>query len=1071
MRRVTLTIVFVALCSWGIAGYADGKSDATPLNRLGITQGSALTAKTPDNVSEPGKPASEVIRGNGSRAGYVLGHGNVIPGSDWVYVGLKRAVRNVDYTIDYASGALFFSEPVRPCDSIKVDYRYSESGKGSRTVAGLGGLPFSFGSGFQTNFTYSYRAADAGAPGLPDILTYGMNMTARLGSSSTISGLLYMSAPQFAERKSLYGLSGQTPTAQQSNKLVKKDHLVVQDADFALGKTVRLNLGFQDVGEDFAGFPTLRETQAVKDDVLSILEKEKGIKRSAASLKIPTNGSAGLQLTMSSISDKADSISSMVLGYESAMFKFNMLSRDVGAHFARFKDLRESDRNQLAAEAGIKRTQYDMSFVTGSNGSSDKLWSNIRFARLESGTGDLTYQSADIDLGSLKLHADARESDPGFDRMAALSEEERTRMALAARRQFEPGDQGSQVSAADKAQVANETGLDRRNLGLEWSGPSGKAWLRLSSVNAETGGLVRKDITFEGKGYSLYFAAHNIDKGFNRFAQMQPIEKMRYGNESGMSRHEARGTFKLSFGELGLSHAKVTDQQGAGLIRSSLQFSNPRLSLRANFQSIDPEFNRIMDLSDADRAVLAKDRGFTRHDYALKFQATKELLLDTYLYDSTNQTAGQTRSQKRHAITYTPKYGPKITALSDDYSYISEAGTIAGYQHRRITLDNKLSVLNGLLFKGLHDVNDQITEDNRFVRTEIVQTRLESDQNARTSYTIDTLRKDFGEGGRFEDTWGISLKTSVAPNFKLTGGYARTSREANNGETNGKVGFDWNIRNDLTVSFSMVNRDGGPQGSQQSRQFAAKGLLAKRLLAFEDVKVESGVSETQLKGNQIACDNGLKINARFLEGTAAFDNSDKLNPKNGIYYTSRIVQYQSDPNPAKTFHFSFFRQNLVTPSGTPAKKRNLALDIKMPNNAVLTLTSYYGKDAQNGAVSPIGGTVLKLTRAFAPGMTFTADFTSDLNEITAKQARTFGLGISGTLSNSAQFEIYTGWCRVLDKGLLDHDRIFRIKYDHKIDGNRYISLTAQKKSIVDKSAINPFEGNTTAQLDFKTVFN
>jgi len=53
MRRVTLTIVFVALCSWGIAGYADGKSDATPLNRLGITQGSALTAKTPDNVASP----------------------------------------------------------------------------------------------------------------------------------------------------------------------------------------------------------------------------------------------------------------------------------------------------------------------------------------------------------------------------------------------------------------------------------------------------------------------------------------------------------------------------------------------------------------------------------------------------------------------------------------------------------------------------------------------------------------------------------------------------------------------------------------------------------------------------------------------------------------------------------------------------------------------------------------------------------------------------------------------------------------------------------------------------------
>ncbi|MGQ9581173.1 MAG: hypothetical protein ACUVT8_09540, partial [Armatimonadota bacterium] len=133
--------------------------------------------------------------------------------------------------------------------------------------------------------------------------------------------------------------------------------------------------------------------------------------------------------------------------------------------------------------------------------------------------------------------------------------------------------------------------------------------------------------------------------------------------------------------------------------------------------------------------------------------------------------------------------------------------------------------------------------------------------------------------------------------------------------------------------------------------------------------------------------------------------------------------------------------------------------------------SYFGKDGQNGMVLPVGGTVIKFTRSIGPGMNFAADFTSSSNELTVRRARILGLGLAGTLSNSAQFEFYIGWCRLFENSVLDHEKIFRIKYEHRIDANRYISLTAQKKSAVDKSSINPLEGTTVAQLDFKTVFD
>ena len=1067
MRKTALRILIAAVTLASCEAHGGG---AGAPGTLAIADRSTMVGTAREAAKEIGLPASEVLRGNGGRAGYILGHGNVIPGSEWVYVGVRRARPNVDYTIDYASGSLFFAEPVRSSDSVKVDYRYSEAAKGERSTTGPSAMPFVIGPSFRSNLTYSYQAADPLKPGMPDILTYGINSSTLIGGAWSINSLMYVSSPQAGGRLVLdRPASGQKAKSQVP--AVKRDRVMVQDANLVLGKAVRLKLGYQEVGQDFAGFASLRGSKAAPDDVLNLLEKEKGIKRTNISAQIATGRNSSLGFSAGRITDKADGIESRTADFSSDRFKLSFLTREVGKAFARFKDIREADRAQLAAEAGIRRTSYAMSFVTGSKAPGDPIWSGTRFTRLEYETGDLVYQSTDIDLGSVKVHSDSREMDAGFTTMTALTDEERTRMALIARRQFDPKAQESQISAEDKAQVNKETGLNRHNLGFEWSGGPGKAWLRMERVSSDKGGLIRKDVNFEGKDYSLYFSAQSIDDGFDRIPHMQAVERARFGNESGMSRTETGGTFKLPVGQLALSHAGVSDRKGASVVRRRVDFNNSRLQFRANFQDIDPDFDRIADLSDADRKMLLQERGFRRADYTIGFQATNALKIDSYIYDSTNSTEDQTRSQNRHNITYTPDGGPKITALFDDFSYVSHTGNLSNYYHRKITLDNRFRLLGGLLFKGMHDVNQSQDKDSNPVTTEIRQMHLESDQNARTSYTVDTLQKDFGDNRRFEDTWEVGLKTQLAPGLKLTGGYARTAREDDNSEVNGRFGFDWSVRKDLSMSLQVANRDGGPQGSRQSKQFAMKGLLARRFLMFRDVTVDSGVNETQLKGKQVSCDNGLKMTAGFMGGTATLDNSDKLNPKNGIYYTSRIVQYQSDPDPKKRHHLSFFRQNLITPSGQPAKKRNLALDMRMSADTSFTLTSYFGKDSQNGSVLPVGGTVFKLTKTLGPKLSFTGDFASDSNEATGRRARTIGFGFAGSLRNGAEFEVYAGWCRLVENGPEDHDKVFRIKYDHKVDANHYITLTAQKKSAVEKSSINPFEGDTTARLDYKTLFN
>jgi len=1027
------------------------------------------TSTNSKNTGEAGIPTSEVLPGNGTRAGYVLGHGNIIPGSEWVDIGTGHAQRTKDYAIDYASGTIFFVEPIRQMDSVRVDYRYSEKGSGQRSVAGPGLMALKFGNAVEMNMLYSYRATNV-VQGMTatDVLTYGMNITNKLSGSSSLSSMFYVATPQSNSRMSFNSQPG--PAQAQQPAKVKKDQMIVENADLGLGK-VRLKLGYQDVGKDFAGFASLRDSKAAANDVLNQLEKEKGLKRMDLTGELPTGEDTGLSFAIGRIEDASGNIMNRSFGFTNNSIRFNYMNRNVDRTFSRFKDLKEADRGQYAAEAGMNRTSFGLQFRTGlAQDKKTSIWSGINFTQLTGDTGSLSYRTADLDMRRVKVEADVRTADPTFNRFGALTDEERTRMALIARRQFNPAAKFSDVTAADKAQINNEAGLDRSTCIVQVDGGPVDTWLTLSNVGSQQGSVNRRAINVSTDRASAYFNTQTIDKGFARIVSLQPIEQARYGNEFGMTRTEMGGRLKLLGGDAAIDSATVIDHQGAGLMRQAIDYKNPRLKFHANFQNIDHNFSRIMDLSDADRNTLLQDQGFKRSDYSINFQATKALNIDSYVYDSTNPTAGQTRNQSRHKITFAPQAGPKITAFIDNYAYVSENGVLGSYYHREINYDNAFKLLGGLLLRGRNNYYVDQANQSSPTTTMVTENHLESNQKAKTSFTLDVLNTDHGDG-RSEETQAIGFKSMAAKNFALTAGFSSTARTMDKSETNGRFGFEWAIRKDLKLTYSLANRDGGSQGSQQASQYSLNGPLAKRFLIFDNINIASGTNMTQLRGKQIGCDNAIKLSAGMLGGNILFDNTDKLNPKNGIYYTSRIFQYESCKDPKLPYHITFFRQNLITPAGTPAKKRNYALDVKLPWQSGLTLTSYFGKDGQNGAVIPVGGTVFKFSHLLGNGNTIIADYSHDINQSTLSDARVMGLGISGNLPNKASYEIYYGWCRISEGISSQNKNIFRLRYDSKIDANRYITFTLQRKSGVDKTTINPYEGDTVGRIDFQFLFD
>ena len=1062
LRKYFLTIFIMASL---VSIFAIGVNADTILDTLANLQ---INNNSNKKSSSEGIDASEILSGNGTRAGYVLGHTNVIENSESIFVGVKHAKKNLDYSIDYSSGSIYFVSPVNQFDNVRVDYKYNLNLTDGQNVAVPSAIPLRFGNS-TSNMSLSFGYKVAGAPGnnfASDIMTYGVNSQTSLGSSSTLDSLLFISTPQETNRLTMNG------NAFKNNKdtgiKAQKDRLNVQNADIGLGN-IRVKLGMQDIGENFAGFSSMRESKSTATDVLNMLEKEKGIKRTGFGIDMAAGKSSGLNLATSSIKDKKGNISYMTAGYSSSNIKLNYKSREIDKLFNRFADLREVDKAQMAAEAGVKRNEIGFQFKSGTDNNKTDKWNSVSNTSLEDINGSLERKSADVEIGNLKIQVDTQDMSKGFNNMLALNDDERTRIAYISKSMFNPDSKPSDVSAQDKTDINNQAGLDRSNYIFQFGGKGLKTSILLSNIESAKGDLSRKSFIVEGKLLKFYYNQNSIDLGFNRIQSLQSIEKLHFANENGMTRTEMGASFTISKNDLQMNSSIVTDNQNAKLSRRAFKYKSDKYKFDANFLNIDPDFKRIEDISDTDKAILNKEKGFNRSDYHLNLQATKLLNIDSYVYTSSSSLAGQTRNQDKNSFVYATPQGMKITALMDDYDYSSEKGNLSTYSRRLLTYDNKFKLLGGTLLQIVNDTNTTQELSNDPIDAVTTLTHVESNINGGTSVSLNTTDITYGDTN-VEKTNALGVKSKLNSKLALTSTYSTTERDNKKTENSAMFGFDWAINKELKMSLNASNRLNGPNGTQIDRKFQLNGLLSKRLLIFDNVMIGSAIDTSGLNGIQSRCNNSFKLQTGILGAKALIDNSDKRNEQNGIYYASRILNFET-PASNKNIKMNYFRQDLKNPDGKPAKRRNYGLDLKLFSDTNLIYISKLGKDGQNGIVLPVGSTVFKLSSLLKAVGTVSIDYTVDVNNTALTSARTIGLGISGKMPQDILYELYYGFTEYKENEYQEHQNIYRIKFDKKIDSSHLVSFSAQKRSGVEKSLINPLEGRVVLRADYKSDFN
>ena len=476
-----------------------------------------------------GVPTLDIVRVTPGTPGVPLKFGNVIPKSERVTLAGRALQPGVDYAMDYVAGVVYLYRTQREGDTLAVDYRYDRS-KSPVASAGMMGFSGADGSGGASPFMRLSLLPGAGGkgPGAGGLgLAMGLGVTERAADGSVLRSNLYGTNNDLAFGSGSGGgsLTGAYLVGQRSKVDMDSgmsfdgaskngagtsetgdSKFLVQAFRLGLaGGTLKIDQ--QDVSSNFVGFSALRGG-AFSDDRLTQLQKERGLTRTGMALDGARMLGGALSFGQRSVSDGKGEIAWQNLGFAAGGFSFNAETRKIAKDFARFKDVAEADREQMAKEAGLERANFNGRFKSKT---ATMGFTSTGVTDSASGKGILR-REATIDTARFGFSFGEQTVDEGFSRFNSLLGQE-------------------------KGSWGQEAGMNRQWMTLRASGFLG-AELNFSRASAgdKTGETVAESASLRGKTWSLEHVGSSSEKGFARMGSLS-------GDELGKRAAEIAGMY------------------------------------------------------------------------------------------------------------------------------------------------------------------------------------------------------------------------------------------------------------------------------------------------------------------------------------------------------------------------------------------------------------------------------------------------------------------------------------------------------------------------------------------------
>ncbi|MGC8666723.1 MAG: hypothetical protein ACP5VE_01220 [Chthonomonadales bacterium] len=1032
-------------------------------------------SERPSYIGKNGEPLSsakdfvETLRGNGTRGGYLLSHGGVIPESVRVSVNARTLLPNVDYFVDAANGMLAFTDPVSRWSSICVSYTYVEAADAQRTSFAPQGLALNL-QGTSLNLVYGISSDKA--RGL-DFTTYGLSMNSRLGSASVLNGLFYVSTPAATNNNLLEDRAHRLlpVTRAATAKDLGTDHLIVQNLNVKSGRA-NFRVTYQDVGAQFNGFQALQQSNIGRADVLAqlaTLQKEKGIQRLGFGGGLSLSRSDGLTMDWSTINDKKGQILQQSLGYTGKALNFSYTSRAVTEGFTRFNDLSENDRVQWAHERGMHRDALALNMGVGKGGS---------FAFDQMGVGDksggLQRQSFAISGKGFSFSLVNRSADTKFGRIADLSDADKTLLALDIHRQFDPNAQAGSVSPVDKQQLALDAGLNRSVLSLTSAlGKQGALGFQSFGIDDGKGAITRRSLSLTMKGFTvLNWTDQTISDSFSRLANLSNLERSQFANERGIHRTSLALNLPLSKASMfAFSQLGVSDRT-AGFTRQSFTYASKNLAFNLNLASTDKNFSRVQDLAmaPAERNAIEAERGFKRMDFSAHIAAIKGLTFDTYNYDASNAHDRLSRSIFRHNLVWNLGRASVLNFLSEGSSSASAGRVVDGHQHELISLDHTFR--GNFKVNLFHDTLATVSGSHNAVTTTTDYLRLETPVLMKRASLLGEIKRAHATNGSFENTTHLNMNYVASKTMSLRYETLRIDRGKDPSANTDTLEMKWAVSKSLNFAGTVSDTHTNNHTDVHSRAFSLSGPLTRDLNfagTYTQVQQEGvhnvrtvsdfavsnarplnvlGLRQVTFTGKYAGISDHSKQQSEVATGAIhgflgknelSFEYGGSLDPK-GNSAVSRSFTFVSDRNPKLPYHFdlmykalNFNRSNLQL-----VRKYNFALRLDKVTEATFTYTSL--PQQPNGQMLPTASTVFALHRDLSKTMKFTVDYTSTTDFARRTLLQKLAASVNGKIDKLSAVQVGYGYDVNSQPGSHYAGHTIRVSYDHQVDADHYLSL-------------------------------
>lgn len=263
-------------------------------------------------------------------------------------------------------------------------------------------------------------------------------------------------------------------------------------------------------------------------------------------------------------------------------FKLGFNYQDIGSGFSAAKLLKNQQgitpgqMSQWEKEKGIKRVGYNIGLNFGHGAS---LEHNV--SQIKDGKGGVENQSMQFNSKSLTLYWNRREAETAFTRFNDLAENER-------------GD------------WAREKGMVRTNQGGQIALGFGQLKADMRQIDDRKGKILLRNWSFESPVVQFNRQWQRIEQGFSRFGDLAEGEKGQWARERGIT----RDSWDASITPKGMQFAvqDSTIDAGAGKFhRKRFRAEGKGWCAEHLQRSVDPEFNRLQDLSPQEHVQMAME--------------------------------------------------------------------------------------------------------------------------------------------------------------------------------------------------------------------------------------------------------------------------------------------------------------------------------------------------------------------------------------------------------------------------------------------------------------------------------